>query len=78
MPAVNLNGSGVSLRSGDVLNVQMFYDGDTLTMQITDTATLRTLQTSWPVDIPTIIGAPTGVPRVSPRPVAGLQLRKRF
>jgi hypothetical protein len=52
MPAVTL-GNGVNLRSGDVFQVHMNYDGTTLSMTITDTANpSQTFSTSWPVDIP--------------------------
>ena len=38
----------------------MTYDGTTLSITITDTATpSSTFTTSWPVDIPTIVGANT-------------------
>ena len=35
MPAVDMTSSGVSLLSGDVMNVQLSYDGTTLTLTIT-------------------------------------------
>ena len=34
----------------------MSYDGTALVMQITDTVTQATFQTSWSVDIPSIVG----------------------
>jgi hypothetical protein len=51
VPAVTLGG-GVSLHSGDILQVHMTYDGTTLTMTITDTVTNATFTTSWTIDIP--------------------------
>jgi hypothetical protein len=51
-----MSGSGVNLHSGDIFNVQMSYDGTALVMQITDTVTQATFQTSWSVDIPSIVG----------------------
>ncbi|MGC2110193.1 MAG: chitobiase/beta-hexosaminidase C-terminal domain-containing protein [Candidatus Korobacteraceae bacterium] len=59
IPAVNMNGSGVSLHSGDVLNVHMTYDGFTLSMTITDTVTTRSFIASWQVDIPSLMGGTT-------------------
>jgi hypothetical protein len=56
VPAVDMSGSGVNLHSGDIFNVQMSYDGTALVMQITDTVTQATFQTSWSVDIPSIVG----------------------
>ncbi len=55
-PAVDMTGSGVDLHSGDPFHVHMTYDGTTLVMTITDTTTNATFTTSWPVDIPTIVG----------------------
>ena len=56
VPAVDLTSSGVNLHSGDVFHVHMTYDGTTLTLTITDTTTKATFTTSWPVDIPSIVG----------------------
>ena len=56
VPAVDMTSSGVDLHSGDVFHVHMTYDGTTLTMTITDTTTNATFTTSWPVDIPSIVG----------------------
>ena len=59
IPAVDMTGSGIDLHSGDVFNVTMSYDGTTLTMQITDTVTQSTFQTSWTVNIPSTVGGNT-------------------
>jgi Chitobiase/beta-hexosaminidase C-terminal domain/Legume lectin domain/Bacterial lectin len=59
VPAVDMTGSGIDLHSGDVFDVQMNYDGTTLVMQITDTVTQASFQTSWAVDIPTAVGGNT-------------------
>ena len=57
--AVTLGG-GVNLHSGDIFQVQMSYDGTTLTMTITDTAnTAQTFTTSWPINIPGTVGGTT-------------------
>ena len=59
IPATTLGG-GVNLHSGDVLNVQMTYNGTTLTMTITDASVpADTFTTSWTVNIPSTVGANT-------------------
>jgi hypothetical protein len=59
VPATTL-GSNVSLHSGDVFNVQITYDGNALTMTITDTNTpADTFTESWLVNIPGIAGGNT-------------------
>ncbi len=51
-------GGGVNLLSGDTFQVQMTYDGTTLTMVVTDLTTpANTSTTSWAVNIPTTVGA---------------------
>ncbi len=58
-PATTLGG-GVNLHSGDPFKVHIAYDGTTLTMTITDVnVAADTFTTSWPVKIPTIVGANT-------------------
>jgi Legume lectin domain/Chitobiase/beta-hexosaminidase C-terminal domain len=57
VPAVNLAGSGIDLHSGDVLNVQINYDGTNLTMTITDATANATFTYAWPVNIPSVVGA---------------------
>ena len=59
IPATTLGG-GVNLHSGDVFNVQISYNGTTLTMTLTDaTIPADTFTTSWTVNIPSIVGANT-------------------
>ena len=59
VPAITLGG-GVNLHSGDILQVHMTYNGTTLTMTITDTTIpADTFTTSWPINIPTTVGANT-------------------
>jgi hypothetical protein len=59
IPATNITG-GVNLHSGDILLAQMNYDGTTLTLTITDTATpSETFTTSWPINIPATVGGNT-------------------
>jgi len=59
-PAVDMTPSGVDLNSGDPFHVHMTYDGTTLAMTITDTVTNASFPTSWPVDIPSIVGDSAG------------------
>jgi hypothetical protein len=56
VPAINLSSTGINLHSGDVFNVTMSYDGTTLTVAITDTATGATERHSYRVNIATTIG----------------------
>ena len=49
----------LSFQSGDVMSVQMTYNGTTLTMQITDTVTSATYNTSFTVNIPSAVGGNT-------------------
>jgi len=61
IPTTTLGG-GVNLHSGDVFEVQMVYDGTTLTLTITDaTAPADTFVTSFPIDIPATVGGPTAL-----------------
>jgi hypothetical protein len=55
-PAVDMTSSGVNLHTTDVFNVQISYDGSTLTMSITDTTTNATFTQAWPVNIPVTVG----------------------
>ena len=61
MPAVDMTSSGVSLLSGDVMNVQLSYNGTTLTLTITDATTSENFTTSWAVNIPTTVGSTTAL-----------------
>jgi len=59
VPATTLGG-GVNLHSGDIFQTHVTYDGTTLTVTITDTTVpADTFTISFPVDIPTAVGAPT-------------------
>jgi hypothetical protein len=59
-PSVTI-GNGVSLHSGDVLQVHMTYDGTTLTMTITDTVTNAAFTTSFAINIPGTVGGNTAL-----------------
>ena len=55
-PALDMTSSGVNLRSGDVFNVQMSYDGTNLTMSITDATTNATFTHTWAINITGTVG----------------------
>jgi hypothetical protein len=59
VPALDMTSSGVNLHSGDVMNVHMTYDGTTLAMTITDPTAGKNFSASWPLNIPTLVGAST-------------------
>jgi Legume lectin domain/IPT/TIG domain/Chitobiase/beta-hexosaminidase C-terminal domain/Abnormal spindle-like microcephaly-assoc'd, ASPM-SPD-2-Hydin len=58
-PAIDMTSSGVNLHSGDIMAVQLVYDGATLTMTITDTVTNATFSTSFAINIPATVGGNT-------------------
>jgi Legume lectin domain/Chitobiase/beta-hexosaminidase C-terminal domain len=58
-PSVDLTGSGIDLHSGDVMNVQISYDGTNLSMTITDPTANATFTHAWPVNISSVVGAHT-------------------
>ncbi len=58
-PSTDLTPSGVNLHSGDVFHVHVTYDGTTLTVLITDTVTGANAIQSYPVNLPSVLGATT-------------------
>jgi hypothetical protein len=60
VPAPNLLSSGINLHGGDTFNAQFAYGGGTLTVVITDTVTNASGAQSYKVNIPLIVGGPTG------------------
>jgi legume-like lectin family protein/chitobiase/beta-hexosaminidase-like protein len=58
-PALDMTTSGVNLHSGDVMSVHMTYDGTTLAITITDPTAGKSFSASWPLNIPTLVGAST-------------------
>jgi hypothetical protein len=58
-PFADMTSSGINLHSGDVMNVQMTYDGTTLAMTVTDATAGKSFSTSWAVNIPTVVGSST-------------------
>ncbi len=55
VPALDMTSSGVNLHSGDIMAVQLAYDGTTLTLTITDTATSASFSASKLINIPAIV-----------------------
>ena len=58
-PSVDMTSSGVNLQSGDIMRAHIVYDGTNLALTITNTVTGAAFSTSWPVDIPGIVGSNT-------------------
>jgi hypothetical protein len=58
-PFVDLSSTGINLHSGDVMGAHIVYDGTTLTLTITDKVTSASYTTSWPINIPSAVGAST-------------------
>ena len=56
IPAVDMTSSGVNLHSTDIFHAHITYDGTTLKLTITDTVTNAAFSTSWPVNVPQIVG----------------------
>jgi uncharacterized protein YidB (DUF937 family) len=59
VPALDLTPSGVNLHSGDVMHAHLAYDGATLTLTLTDTATNASFTASQAINIPGTLGANT-------------------
>jgi hypothetical protein len=57
--SIDMSSSGLSLKSGNPLNVNLTYNGNTLAMTITDTKTNASFSKSWTIDIPTTVGGNT-------------------
>ena len=57
--SINLATSGINLASGDVMAVQLVYNGTTLSMTLTDTVTSKVFTQSFTVNIPSTVGAST-------------------
>jgi len=59
VPAVDLSSTGINFHSGDIMAVQMVYNGTTLTMTITDTVTNASVTEAFTVNIPSVVGGNT-------------------
>jgi ribonuclease HI len=60
VPATDLTGTGIVLRSGDPFQVNLVYNGAVLTVTITDTNTSAMYTGSFPVDIAAALGTTSG------------------
>jgi hypothetical protein len=59
MPAMDLSSSGINLHSGDVFHAHVVYDGNTLTLSLTDTNTGRVATRQFSINIPATVGGST-------------------
>jgi hypothetical protein len=59
IPAIDMTASGVVLKSGDVFQAHITYDGTNLTLVLTDTVTSKSFTYTSPVNIPSIVGSGT-------------------
>jgi fibronectin type 3 domain-containing protein len=58
-PAVDLSNTGIVLRSGDIINAALNYDGTTLAVTLTDTVTGKTATQNYTVNIPKTVNGTT-------------------
>jgi len=56
IPQMDLNPSGINLHSGDIMAAHIVYDGSILTLTLRDTTTNAQFGTSWPINIPAVVG----------------------
>ena len=56
---IDLTGSGINLHSGDKMHADIAYDGEALTLTITDLVTQATWSQPFAIDIPDIVGGNT-------------------
>ncbi|MGD0938418.1 MAG: chitobiase/beta-hexosaminidase C-terminal domain-containing protein [Terracidiphilus sp.] len=59
VPAIDLSSTGINFHSGDVISVQLVYNGTTLSMTLTDTVTNATVTEVFTVNIPSVVGGST-------------------
>jgi Legume lectin domain/Chitobiase/beta-hexosaminidase C-terminal domain len=59
IPAVDMTSSGVVLKSGNIMQAHLSYDGTTLTLTLTDIVAAKTFTYSQAINIPHIVGANT-------------------
>jgi len=60
IPPLDLNNTGINLRSGDFMNVHITYDGKILNLTITDAVTLATWSHAFTLAIPYHVGSSIG------------------
>jgi hypothetical protein len=59
MPASDLSSDGIDLHSGDTFHAHIVYDGNTLTLSLTDTNTGAVATRQFSINIPAAVGATT-------------------
>ncbi len=59
VPSIDLTGTGINLHSGDMMHAHLSYDGNALTLTLTDLVTNATWTQPFAIDIPTIVGGNT-------------------
>jgi hypothetical protein len=59
VPAIDLSTTGIDLHSDDTMDVSVTYNGTILSMIISDLITGASYSTSWPVNIPSLVGGDT-------------------
>ena len=59
VPSIDLTGTGINLHSGDMMHAHLSYDGNALTLTLTDLVTEATWTQPFVIDIPTIVGGNT-------------------
>ncbi|MGD0098492.1 MAG: chitobiase/beta-hexosaminidase C-terminal domain-containing protein [Terracidiphilus sp.] len=59
VPAIDLSTTGIDLHSDDTFIANVTYNGTILSMTITDMITGAAYSTSWPINIPSIVGGDT-------------------
>lgn len=59
LPSIDLSSTGLDLRSGHLMHAHLEYDGTNLTMALTDTVTNVTVNETFTVNIPTVVGGST-------------------
>ena len=59
VPATNLTGTGIVLRSGDEMHAHIVYNGTNLTLTITDATVNASATVVYAVNIPAVVGANT-------------------
>ena len=57
--SIDLTPSGVNLHSGNVMLAHLNYDGEVLTVVLTDTVTKATATQTYQVDLPSVVGGDT-------------------
>jgi hypothetical protein len=59
LPGIDLTDTGINLHSGDMMHANLVYDGEALTLTITDLVTSATWSYPFTIDIPDTVGGST-------------------